>query len=41
MAREHTLKIQLSDDELEQLDELRGGHGPRRVGPVADPQAQR
>jgi hypothetical protein len=30
MAREHTVKVQLSDAELEQLDELRGGI-PRSV----------
>jgi hypothetical protein len=30
MAREHTLKIQLSDEELGHLDELRGGV-PRAV----------
>jgi hypothetical protein len=26
MGREHVVKVQLSGDELEQLDELRGGH---------------
>ena len=30
MAREYTVKVQLSEDELEQLDELRGGV-PRAV----------
>jgi hypothetical protein len=46
MAREHVVKVQLSGNELEQLDELRGGrprsgylrsllHGPPEVKDVA------